>query len=171
MSFTDFVLIHPLFFPQCSGKSQNNLSHLTCYTLIMHKVSHYNNICNRVWLYHHQILMWNYPILYIWLTVCVNLSSNGCFIFIEWSLLYFVQIKIIRSVQIYLFCTFFIHTYLFINYYKTIALTTGQIIAKSSCSCSIKGTGQRWGDRPASRWPASVEGTGQRWGDRPALRG
>ena len=96
----------------------------------------------------------------------------------QWSLLYFVQIKIMCSVQIYLFCTFFIHTYLFLNYYKTIALTTGQIIAKSSCSCSIKGTGQRWGgtgqrwgDQPASRGPASVEGTGQRQGDRPASRG
>ena len=80
----------------------------------------------------------------------------------QWSLLYFVQIKIMCSVQIYLFCTFFIHTYLFLNYYKTIALTTGQIIAKSSCSCSIKGTGQRWGDRSASRGTAGIEGTGQR---------
>merc|ERR1712067_78994 len=60
---------------------------------------------------------------------------------------------------------------LFINYYKTIALTTGQITAKSSNSCSIKGTGQRRGDRPVSRGPASVEGTGQRRGDRPASRG
>jgi len=153
VSFTDFVLIHPLFFPQCSGKSQNNLSHLTCYTLIMHKVSHYNNICNRVWLYHHQILMWNYPILYIygWQFVLIFPQMDILYL-LNGPYSYFVQIKIIRSVQIYSFCTFFIHTYLFITYYKTIALTTGQIIAKSSCSCSIKGTGQCWGDRPCKEF-------------------
>ena len=50
-------------------------------------------------------------LVYIWLTACVNLSSNGCFIFIEWSLLYFVQIKIIRSVQIYFVHFLYIHIY------------------------------------------------------------
>ena len=98
--------------------------------------------------------------------------------FLKMNVLYFWNgpYSILFKAKLFIVCKFiyfvhFIHTCLFINYYKTIALTKRQIAAKSSCSCSIKGTGQRRGDQPALRGPASVEGTGQRRGDQPASKG
>ena len=125
--------------------------------------------------------------------------------FLKMNVLYFSNgpYSILFKEKLFIVCKFiyfvhFIHTCIFINYYKTISLTTGKITSKSSFSkrhqqetsegpargpASVEGTGQHWGDRPASRGPqnqgdqpasrglASVEGTSQHRRDRPASRG
>ena len=119
--------------------------------------------------------------IYGWQFVLI-FPQNGCFIFIEWSLLYFVQSKIIHSVQIYLFCTFY--TYMFIhkllqNYSTDNRANNSKELLQLQHQgdrpalrgpASVEGTGQHRGDRPVSRGPASVKGTSQHRGDQPALR-
>ena len=72
-------------------------------------------------------------------------SQNRCLYLLNgpYSILFKAKLFIVCK---FIYFVHFIHTCLFINYYKTIALTTGQITAKSSCSCSIKGTSQRRGE-------------------------